>query len=465
MAVGFAIKGLTAAAALGVVLWPVTGLTQDEEGGLKLRFSFENTVTADDNPDLSVTNPQSETRFDSRLGMNLTSTTRLQSLALSVDGGLRFSDQPLSTNSAFQDPSVRLAFTRDTGNSRISTTARYRKSDVTSFDPLTLPSGEVSTTDLIATTGTVVSYGAGVKLETGVNDPIGFVVSANLDGRKYSDTTDPDVYDYRDAAVSLTTRLRVSEITRVDVSLGLRDYDATDAEQTKRQTQSISALVAHELSPLVTVETRLGYSQFETDETILGVPVRTDDSGAFGSVEVMRDMANGTASFGVFSERDTVGNRNALRFSRDLDLPRGKLSTAVGLAARGGEAAQLVGTLNYTEELPAAAFNVALQRQLSLSTDDEDVLYTSLSLGYSLELSDVSGLGLTADWRRTEDGGVGAADTVDRQTLRATYSHDLTQDWGLTAGYQHRRLDDSASGKATSNSVFLTLGRSFDFRP
>ena len=60
----------------------------------------------------------------------------------------------------------------------------------------------------------------------------------------------------------------------------------------------------------------------------------------------------------------------------------------------------------------------------------------------------------------------GAAPTVERTTLDAAYSYDLTQDWALTGGVSIRTRSDSTSpGDARSNAVFLGLGRSFSYRP
>ena len=64
---------------------------------------------------------------------------------------------------------------------------------------------------------------------------------------------------------------------------------------------------------------------------------------------------------------------------------------------------------------------------------------------------------------RSEDAGAGAAATLNRATVSATYSRELTADWDMLLGYSHRASSGSAVATANADSVFLTLTRNIQF--
>jgi hypothetical protein len=467
MAVGAVRKGIGAAAALTAACWSVVAWPQvaGDDGGTHLVFDVHSTLTADDNRSLGIGAANPETTLDTRLGFSFSSKTYLQSLEFAGQGTLRLSDRSGSNGSGFQDPNLRLSYARDTGNARLSVGANYRKSDASFFEPLLLSTGGISTIDFLATTGTVISWGTRAKLETGIDAPIGFILSASIDKREYSDTTDPNVYDTRNEDLNATMRLRPSDRTQIDLSLGYGTEDYGNANRTRRDKRNVSVSLTQELSSLLTLEGQIGYSRIQTDEVILGIPVSQTSDGVFGSVALMTAMPNGSASIRLSTDRDSLGVRNTLRFGRDMELPHGTLSADVGVSTRPGYGAQVVGSLAYGDKLPDASFSASLERKVTLDADNQDVAYTRLGLKYSRDLNEISSLGVAFDWVRSGDGGAGAITSVDRKTLRATYTRELTADWDVVAGYQYRHLDKSGTGQASSNSVFLTIGRKFALRP
>jgi hypothetical protein len=188
----------------------------------------------------------------------------------------------------------------------------------------------------------------------------------------------------------------------------------------------------------------------------------TDQSrGLTGSLGLEQALPNGTASVTLASDRDSLGTRQVLSFGRSLALPLGTLAVSAGVSARSGESATLVGSLNYAHALPADRFAVDLSREVTLNADDAEVANTVLGLSYTHQINEISQFGLSLDILATGSAGSGTVDEATRQTLSATYSRDLTADWRLTAGYELRNLDKSSTGTADSNSVFLTVSRSF----
>jgi len=100
---------------------------------------------------------------------------------------------------------------------------------------------------------------------------------------------------------------------------------------------------------------------------------------------------------------------------------------------------------------------------LSTNYLGEDIKYSTLGFAYNKALNSDSGINLSMNLSRSEDGGAGAAPTLNRTTVSASYSRALTPDWDVTMGYSHRTNSGSAISSARSDSVFLTLTRDLKF--
>ena len=110
--------------------------------------------------------------------------------------------------------------------------------------------------------------------------------------------------------------------------------------------------------------------------------------------------------------------------------------------------------------MPRGALSFGLGRTVSSSNDDDsERLNTNLSFGYNQDLTPVSRISLNMSWSEAETTSTGLSTTST--TLGATYSHELTQDWGLNVGYRHRIRDDDTSGRASNNTIFLEMSRAF----
>lgn len=465
MAVGAIRRALRWTAAAG------TGLTTVFMGWLamaqtapppKLVFDVATTLDADSNRSLNRVDPDSSLRLDTRLGFAFDSRTRTDQLQFSGSGLLRLDSGGASLGSGLQEPRLRFAYARDTGNAKLSATASYSQLDVNGFDALLLPDGTLGSD--IARNGTVTDSALGLSLQTGVNDPIGFILSANASRRDYSQTTDPDVYDSRRQALDFTTRLTLSPLTRIDLNFGYAEARDETVARATRTDRSGSIRLDQALSPILNLQSEIGYSRNQRDSTVLGLPVAETSEGLFGQVGLSLKQPNGTASVTLSSARDVGGLRNTLRFGRDLDLPRGgKLAVDLGVSAREGDDAALVGSLRYSEPLPSGQIEARLDRSVTLDANNDDVTATRLGLTYSHEINALSRLSLSADIGRTSTDGA-AANTTTRSAFRASYTRDLTQDWSLETGYQYRDRSDDG-GRADSNSVFVTVKRKFTAWP
>jgi len=458
----------TAAAGVGLAALLTSGpaMAQTEDAPPRLTFDFLGTLSDDTNNSLSITDPDPGGRLDLRLGLTFNSKTQLQQLMISGSGLLRYGvqgDAP-ERQGVFQQPRLLLEYDRDTGNSNLSVTASYILSDVNSpyAQNLTDNTGGSS----VPPTGNVTDSAAGVRLETGVNDTVGFIFSLDATDRAYSDTSNPGTYDTATKSAGFTTRFTPSEVTQVSLNFGYDNEVNSDTANTERNDGEVSLQLDQQLNPTLTLQAVLGYSNNETNQTIDGAPVSEISDGGFGQAGLTLDMPNGTASINYAADRDSAGIRNVLSIGRDLELPGGATFAAdIGVSERIGYDPQLVGSINYEAVLPRSSFLATLDRYVELDTNNADVAYTRFGVAYTHDITAISDFGLSVDVTASGETDFGTASLEERQTLRATYGHDISQDWRLLAGYQYRHLYYEDDGDAWSNSIFVTFGRNFVLRP
>lgn len=444
--------------ASGLVLGLATGAwTQDVPP--RLVFDLSSRLSLDDNPDLAPGGSGPQARLDTDLGLTLNGVTRDQNLRFSLTGLMQINDEGL----AFRDPSIRLSYGREAANSRISVSGALSQSPVDLFEPVFSEEGGVIITDILATTGTVSSRNAELSFATGLQDPLGFDLSASVTGRDYSDTSDPAVFDSSSRSLSLGVQLRQPSAGR-QISLTLRgsSSDFDNLTNTSREDRSLSFGYSQDLRPDLRLQASLG--QTWSDSRLGGV-ADLSSAGATGSLGLEAELANGSASVTLASDRDVLGPRQTLQFSRSLALPDGTLEATLGLSSRPGEAGQLVADLRYAQDLGGGSLTVSLSREIVLNAASQDVANTVLDVNYEHDINDRSRLGLSLNLLGTGSGGTAGVTEAQRQSFTASYSRDLIADWQVTAGYQVRGLDTSAAAAARSNTVFLSVSRRFTLRP
>ena len=73
----------------------------------------------------------------------------------------------------------------------------------------------------------------------------------------------------------------------------------------------------------------------------------------------------------------------------------------------------------------------------------------------------VSGWGANVSYGSASDLDGGDADR--RASASVFYRRDLTEDWDLSAGVRVTQIDDSDTGNRSSSTVFVNVGRDFNF--
>ncbi|MBC7153940.1 MAG: hypothetical protein H5U19_04880 [Rhodobacteraceae bacterium] len=439
-------------------------------GGPVLTFGISSTLSATDNYNLDPNNSDSAVLFDHRLSFGYENRRAIDTLRFDLDGVVRAIDAPGSGSRTIDDGTARLSYDREGTNSRFRTSAEYNLTSVNFLDPFDnnrfFADDPLDETDLkLDDRGEREQIATRFSFETGINDPLGFIVDGRYRERNYSDTTDPDLFDTRVLNVNGTTRFTLGPKTRARVALRYEDYSADDAPQTDRQTSSISLGLTQALSKIDTLDVSLGYQDIETDETILGVRQTDDDTGIIGSAALTRELTRGTIGTS-FDLRESVNGQTATWLvNRALTLPRGAIEISLGATSDVSDTIRPVGSFNFTHEMKRSSLTARVERQVTTSTRSNELRVTRASVDYRYEINSLSDLSLTANFAElARSGGPEVNDTI-RADLRATYSREITRDWRLSSGYEYRVRDEDNNGSATSNRIFLTLERGFVFRP
>ncbi|OYX42436.1 MAG: hypothetical protein B7Z02_12070 [Rhodobacterales bacterium 32-67-9] len=461
---GTNVAGTTASTGTNTVT--ATTAATPAQGGLTFDIGIGSKLSVDDNFQLKQTSPGTSTVWDNRLDFNLGSVTGVQDFSLTGSGVFRYADIPGRSISGFEDPTVRLRYRLDGVNSQLTLTGRYRHVDREFLDPFQIEQEETNFNGLYAGGGTVTFKNAALGYVIGINDPLTFTLNLSHDEKDYDATavaSNPRLFDTESDSIDANVAMKLSPVTSLRFSAGLTDYSANDLVQTQRQTTDFAVGVVRDINPVLVLDAQVGYTEVETD-TIFGTTRR---DGATGAVTLTQTLPNGSIFGSLDSTLNQNGSRTTLRFGRDLQLPLGNLRASVGGTKTPGGDTYVVATVAYDRQLKTSDISVSLNRSVSTNNVNEDVLDTRLTVGYGYEIDANSRFDLALNWGRSESAGIGAAPTIERTTLRASYSRDLTQDWAMTGGVQLRYRNDSTPGvgDAQSNSVFLSLDRTFNFRP
>jgi hypothetical protein len=439
-------------------------------GGPVLTFGLSSTVSVDDNYSLSPNGGDSAELFDNRLSLGYLDQRTNDTLKLDLDGVLRGIEPPGGASRTLDDPRLRLSYDLQGVNSTLSASAEYRQTSVNFLDPFDssrfFNDEPLEPSDLIQDDGDREQIATRFTFVTGVNDPIGFTLEGRYREQTYKNTIDPGLFDNQNFGLTGTTRFDLSPASEARIVLRYDDYSADDALQTDRQTSSLSLGFTQTLSKVDTLDVSLGFQNIETEETVLGLPSTNSQSDVIGGFSLTRELTRGGTVGTEFDLRESVNGRTATWLvNRAMPLPRGAIDFSFGVARDVDGTLHPVGSVDFTHEMLRSTFTVALERQVTTSVDSDELLVTRGSLKYTFELNSLSNVAFAADFVETNQAGGPTVNDTTRANLSATYSRDLTRDWQLSSGYEYRMRDETGVGTATSNRLFVTMGREFSIRP
>lgn len=398
-----------------VALTPLPA-TPQEDGGLRLTFGIAIRAETGSNLALEVPDEGDTSELSTRLSFSLSDETRTSRLSLNVAGALAYRDTPDGTEQGFENPSLRFAWGRTGARSTLDLTAVLRETELDALRALVLDpdTGEISE-DLIGE-GTQSQAGADIAYAFGAGEPWGLTLGAGFTNTTFQgETAEPD-----------------------------------------RDTQRASASLRFAIDPTTEATLGLRWSTFQEDGEERRSTLRTE-------IDATRNLARGSLSLTFFTEDTEDGTRSGLSLGRAVDLPAGQLSYRIGATRSVDGDIDMTGGLDWTQDLARGAVSLGLRQAVTSGDDDEETLATSLNLGLRQELGPLTGLTLGLTASRSEETATGLV--TDNAAFSATLTQSLPRDWALDAGYRHRTRNEDGVGTATSDSVFLELRRSFDWRP
>mgnify|MGYP002621465074 CR=1 FL=1 len=122
-------------------------------------------------------------------------------------------------------------------------------------------------------------------------------------------------------------------------------------------------------------------------------------------------------------------------------------------------------SLSFAQELPRGA-QLSLQASQEFQTigTGDEAINSRVSANYSTPISTVSSLTASVNYRDTNGLGTNT-DNATRLDLGLSYTHSLAQDWGLTGGYSRSFASEDGEQDRTSDTVFVGLQKTFEWRP
>lgn len=441
---------LLGAGLLGAGLSALPALAQDE-GGLRMVFGLEQRFEAGRNLGLEVPDEGDSISAETRLSFGLSDRTALSVLEFGASAALVIENTPDSDGTEIDvgRPDLSFAYTREVPNALFGVTAHYREDDVDAFD--------LDLTD-DADEGTRTDYGAGIRFETGRTAPLGFAAALSHDVTEYHDVTDPDLNDIRTTRLDLETRLRFSEVLTGRISLAASRAEEEDAADTLTESLTAFAGFDYLVSERLSLGLSLGHTRIDTEE--FGITTR--DTGPFAQLDLDYAMPNGsaTAALSVATDADE-GTRTTFEIGRALDLPRGALSARLGVTHADAAGTDLIGGLAWTHALPDSRIEVSLERSVYYDDDDDETaVNTAFDIVWSHDVNALSTIGLDFSYEVSD----APSERIEVAGIGATWRYALTPDWHLDTGMRYRVRRD-LDGRAESPSIFVSLGRSFEFRP
>lgn len=433
-----------------------------QTGGFEVTADVSSSLEINDNDDLDIDSEGTTTTLDNRFSLTAATSTPVTSLSFSIGTVLRFEDTPdEGSDTGFEDPFAEITFGQNGANSALNFSLRYTETEVDNTF-LIDTDGDFVADDLIVDDGTRQRFAYDLGYQIGQDAPIGFDFRLRGNDTEFSGTDDPELNDSTFISTRATLSYQLLRNARGRVFVGAFQFDEDGPVPDESESFSFGAGVLYEINPATSVDVEISAVDIESTEGT----VEDENDGLAARLAYTRDLVNGdfTASY----QRDITpeSERDTFLIGRTMDFPTATLSASIGYSEADTSDGNIVGRAVYRQDLPDASFSLRAEQRAESTVDSEDILTTSLVLGYTRELTPVMGLSASLGVARTEDIGAGAATESTRADLEIALDRDLTEDWSLRFGYRGRfKEDEDDADSATSNALFATIGRTFSVRP
>jgi hypothetical protein len=409
--------------AAGLLALP--GALSAQQSGVQLTFGISQRVEMTENLALDVVSAGSTLQAVTGLSFGLASDTPNSLLRFNTSSDLNAIRNPDGTSDTeLLTPRLSFNYGQSAANASFDVSASYDESDIAFLRPLT---------DFTDSNGVIV-------LPTDLDDLTGTGLRRSTDVRGR--------LSFGDAGpIGLTLRAGYSDINYVN---------ASNSSLTDNSRFDLGAALRVDINAVTSAQLGTTWSRFE-DTTASDRITRGINAG----IDVTRP--NGSVGATVSFTDGPDGSRTAFAVTRSLDLPRGTLSGSLGASRDSEGQLRPNGALRYSQQLPNGQFRVGITQFATVDSSDAEQITTAVTLGVTHQLTAISGV--SADFNYVDNQSSASGVSTITASFGLNYNQQITKDWGLTAGYRHDLRDDGLGSRANSDSVFVQVGRSFQFRP
>ncbi len=410
-----------------------------------LSAAITQSVTADSNYGLDDPNPGTSYYADTRLLLGLVNETPTQTFALGLDTGLRaLWEAEQDFDFTFASPSTAtLDYGNEWSNGAADVFLNYRQVDrdrtstVFDFDE----TGAVEDIREVDNDATERRYNGGFALELATQSRSSYQLNFAATRFDYSGG-DPDATDNTPRTTlegDALWLLALNPVLTGTLGVAYYDYDAENPQETQIRQGEVVAGVIYTPSEVLELNFGAGYGVYEREERLRLGP------GEFGPHETLDDDGGYVLNGGVRYDFEQATVNAELRLTNAA--PETRLS----------------GFVRARYPLPNGALTGRVFQRYGGGDTGEEIRVTGAGIGIEREINRVSQLEFDVNVARQEDLDTDDPDT-DRLNFTATYSYALTEAVSASVGYRFRKRDEDPDN-ATSNAVFLEVGRAFATRP
>jgi hypothetical protein len=413
----------------GLQLWtcaaiaalPASLTAQDvDPGGTRLTFGINQSLGITRNPDFDPGNTTVTPQARTSLSLGYLTETRTESLAIDLTSDLLIDD----TGTRADSPALSFDYGRTATDADLSVDGSIRRRQADSLQTLadvTAPDGTVvlpTDTGTVNLDGTLTRAQVGGTLSWGKTAPVGYNLGASVVAQRY----DGAAATVRDDSV----------------------------------TTSLNGGMRLDITPVLQTTVALRYTYYELEDG-------SASSGRFGgAIGVAFDRPTGAISASLDVQGTAGGLRLGLQTARTFTLPDTSLTVELGASRAPGGGTQATGRLAYNHTLPRGQINLSASRGFVSTSDGTERQLTTASASYAMPLTPLSSLQIGFDLAQTKDD---AGDTALTAALQAAQSFQLTPDWAVSVGARRELRQETGIEDARQESLFVSLGRNFVWRP
>lgn len=434
--------------------------------GTVLSFGLKSTLRSDSNLELLPASPGRATLFDTALSFGIRSVTRTDTFQADLSGVLRAAHLPVTGNDTrLDDREAKISYSHQGAGSSFDVSGYASTASLRYLNPLTETT--LAGSDLTqGASGKRRLYGGKLDFETGVGGPFGTFVSAQADARRYSSGASPGLYDSTSSQLSVGARAQLADTTTGKLALTQSYYSADDTGATRLNQTALGFTLGQDFGATTHLDATIGAAR----QRLTSGGGTLQQSLPTATLDLTTQTEAGQTEARLDRSLSPSGARDTAEVGQAFDLPGASLSYSLGASHLERGATQAIGNLSYIEALKRGEIRFSLSRQVAspwdfTGLDATEELITRADATYRYSINQLNMLRLSLDYARVDPVGGNGVVQHDWGAVTAAYERNLTPDWVLTAGYTFRRASAPTTGAATGNSVFVSIGRSFEVRP